>query len=680
MNKNYFFLIMGILGLSAVVEDALAQDSNRNLWNDGHSIERNIPSANGHPGNVFLAGEQVVAHASPVIPADAASWRLMDDRGVIIKQNKMRMEEINDSAIDVGLLGIGWYRLDFLNDVGNRLGWTTAAVLAPWSASVPQDSPVCVDGANSWFAQENPVKQEQLAQLAALAGVNWIRDRLRWRDIQPVPDMFSENTTYDTSANFEKKHGLKVLQVFHGTPEWAAADPAQRGRFPEDLRVLYRFCKTMSGRFQGRVQAWEPWNEANAPDFGGHTADEMCSLQKAAYLGFKAGDPGVTVGWNAYAGVPTLLHTKIVLANEAWPYYDTYNIHTYDWPSSYLNLRKTVIDAASGRPIWVTESDRGIQYNTDAPWCDLLPENEHKKAEFIAQSYAASLFAGCQRHFHFILGNYIENPNKIQFGLLRLDMTPRPAYVALAAVARFLSGAKCIGQMKVEAQPSAHVYAFRSFPDNVERDVLVAWAEKEADWPERGQTEIAWPLPADCPIQGIFDYFGRSLGEKTPEKLDASPIFVILPTGAAEQLPLEKPPVGQYREGKTSPLVMQLVMPATNTVRVTETPWSVENERQIETDKEIDLPLFIYNFSDRPAKGVVTVEHIPAGWTLTPNQWELNLEPMARTPMAARFLAPKREIAKNSDCWIKLRGDFGELGQTTLAFRLISSPGEGYEQ
>ena len=65
-------------------------------------------------------------------------------------------------------------------------------------------------------------------------------------------------------------------------------------------------------------------------------------------------------------------------------------------------------------------------------------DDERRQAAFIAQSYATSLFAGVQRHFFFILGNYIEN--EVQFGLLRHDHTPRPGYVALAAVGRFLAG------------------------------------------------------------------------------------------------------------------------------------------------------------------------------------------------------------------------------------------------
>ena len=99
-------------------------------------------------------------------------------------------------------------------------------------------------------------------------------------------------TTYDSAANIQHRYGLKILQVFHDTPRWAVALPGATGRFPSDLRHVYHFAKAMSQRFQGRVQAWEPWNEANVTTFGGHTIDELCSYQKAAYLGFKAGDSG----------------------------------------------------------------------------------------------------------------------------------------------------------------------------------------------------------------------------------------------------------------------------------------------------------------------------------------------------------------------------------------------------
>jgi hypothetical protein len=100
---------------------------------------------------------------------------------------------------------------------------------------------------------------------------------------------------------------------------------------------------------------------------------------------------------------------------------------------------------------------------------------------------------------------------------------------------------------------------------------------------------------------------------------------------------------------------MQLVLPATSTVSVTETPWSVEQEHLVEPDREIDLPLFIYNFSEKALSGTVTAESVPAGWILSPTQWETSLQPMDRQPLTARFSMPRRDFSKTSECWIRLR-------------------------
>ena len=75
--------------------------------------------------------------------------------------------------------------------------------------------------------------------------------------------------------------------------------------------------------------AFEPWNEADIPMFGGHTGSEMASLQKAAYLGLKAGNPKVIACLNVFA-----LHRAATLRdlheNAAWPYFDTFNLHHYE--------------------------------------------------------------------------------------------------------------------------------------------------------------------------------------------------------------------------------------------------------------------------------------------------------------------------------------------------------------
>ena len=635
-------------------------------------VQRSIPSARGLPA-VFAEGQSVTV---PVPSEPAMRWRALDDSGDQVRAGDL---DASASTIDIGTLGIGWYRIEFLSQDNECATWTTAAVLARPSAPVPQDSPICIDSATAWFAPNDPAKQERFARLAALAGVNWIRDRMRWRDIEPERGRFVDATTYDTAADLQAKHGLKVLQVFHGTPEWAVEDGELRGRYPVDLRHAYRFCREMARRYKGRVQAWEPWNEANVATFGGHTTDEMCTYQKATYLGFKAGDPDLIVCWNVSTATPTMLHTRLVLANETWPYFDTYNIHTYDWPDSYERLWGPVHAAACGRPIWVTESDRGLQYVGPEPWCELSREGERQKAEFMAQSYASSLFAGAERHFHFILGNYYE-ANKVQFGLLRLDLTPRPSYVALAAIGRFLAGAECLGRWSLPGRPDAHIYAFAARPDGKDRDVLVAWAERPGDWSTRGKTTIPWALPRTVTVADVHDYLGRSLDSQVPERLESAPIFVLLRAGDASELPLEPlPRRSERRSGEACPVVLQLHMPRSTSVNVEQIPWASDYEHQVEPDAEIVLPFYAYNFSDKTVKGHIAIDHAPEGWTFEPNSWNVTLDPMDRAELPCRFLMPRRDSDKTSDCWVRLRGDFGKAGRPVLVFRLISAPGEGYD-
>ncbi len=639
--------LVSVTSVSFGLEVGLQPDLNRSL----QTIPRKIPTAQPqHPGNVFLLGEDV----NIKLPEKAVSFRFLDDHRAVIKQDSI---DEKTSNLKISELGIGWYRIEFLNAAGKVVDWTTAAVLAPMAEPVPQDSPICVDSATSWFAANQPARQENFAHLAALAGVNWIRDRMSWGGFQPEPDKLPNETTYDTAATFQAQYGLKVLQVFHDTPGWAAdgqLDGENRSRrFPRDLRDLYKFCKTMAQRYKGRVLAWEPWNEANITMFGGHTIDEMCSHQKAAYLGYKAGNPDLTVCWNVYAGAGTPLQTKGVLENQTWPYFETYNIHSYQKPDDYLKQFAPAREAACGRPIWITECGVRAVAKTGRPWSELSQEDEIKQAEFIARSYASSLFAGVNRHFFFILGNYHER--EVQFGLLRYDQTPRPAFVALAALGRLLAGAKCLGRWIPKENPAVRVYAFNSRPDGRQRDVLVIWSEKST----------SCSLPKSLSIEAAYDYLGRPLEKEIPPNIDSAAVFVLLPKDSAQKLPLEPPKCSsEFRAGKASPVVLQLQMHHSST----------KLDRQahtLEPDKETTLNLFAYNFSDKTVSGKITADHTPQGFILTPDQWEVTLSPMERKPLPARVVINDSGSDEANDDWIKLQGDFADAGRTVLAFRLV---------
>ncbi|MBN2449933.1 MAG: hypothetical protein JXR77_06070, partial [Lentisphaeria bacterium] len=413
--------------------------------------DRMLPAADaGAFAHVFAASLPLSVRVPEAAVGKAATYRVADRTGQIVTAGPLPRDA---AELALASLPIGWYRTTFHGEAGEELAWTPIAVLAPRRVPARPDSPVCTDSATAWFARGNPEKQNRFAVLAALAGVNWIRDRLTWNDLQPARERIAEATDYDTSAEAHARHGLAGLQVMHSTAHWALDRPLDGEeawkRFPRDLRDIHRFCQAMAARFRGRVQAWEPWNEANIDGFGGHTADEMCALQKAAYLGLKAGNPEIVAGWNVYAGSPNALHAELILGNVTWPYYDTFNIHSYSPPEAYPHEFRHSREVACGRPIWISECGIRLRFVTPRPWGDLTPEDDWRQACFLPKSYATSLFAGVDRHFFFILGNYCEGD--IQFGLLRHDQTPRPAYCALAAVGRFLDGARCLGRLPVSA-------------------------------------------------------------------------------------------------------------------------------------------------------------------------------------------------------------------------------------
>lgn len=624
-----------------------------------------------HPGNVFLEGEPVFVRAPESVPAAAIRWRLLDDHLEVLRTAPLPSSPtVPANRLELGPLGAGWYRVEFGSTTQADLAWTTLAVLPRLRVPVPADSPIAVDSASAWFARDDVAQQNRLANLAALAGVSWVRDRLRWRDLQPeAGPLTPAPTSYDTSAEAQRAAGLQVLQVFHDTPPWARETASADGRFAPDLRRAYEVGRALAIRFKGRVAAWEPWNEANVATFGGHTVDQMCSWQKAAWLGFKVGDPEVIVGWNATAAVPTPAHTEGVVANETWPYFDTYNLHTYDWSHAYADLWKPAREAACGRPVWITEADRGTPHLKKPPWFDQEPRLERLKAEWIAQAYASSLFAGAVRHFHFILGHYHE-PQGVQFGLLRLDLTPRPAYVALATVGRCLAGARALGRWRPGQE--VQVYAFRAQPEGEERDVLVVWAEKEADWPGRGTTTADWKLPSQLSVQGMVDYLGRPR-RAFPEPLTSAPVFVFLPPGQAATLPLEAPPArAAWRPGTASPVVLQLSLPRSAVRRVEDLPWSEGYAYQARPGQPLELKLHVYNFATNAAAGRLQVVRQPAGWETVLAAGGFRVEPLQRGELTGTLRVP--EGAAVHDGWVVVRAACGEHGQPALAFRVLERP------
>jgi hypothetical protein len=600
---------------------------------------RRIPhSLPDHPGNIFLAGENV---SVGLPPGEGDTWQAWDYEGRIVATGS-----IKDGLATAGQLPIGYF------EIGRVLAPTTnrvsVGVLAPLRTPTPPTSPVAVDVAMAWFYPK--AKMPTVANLCALAGMNRVRDRLSWPELEPHQGEFAPSNRYDWSAQAQADASLQVLQVGHRSPAWANPDGS---RFPLDLRDTYTFHREMARRWRGQVVAFEPWNEADISMFGGHTGSEMASLQKAAYFGLKSGNPRVVACLNVLAE-----HRSPILqdlhANAAWPYFDTFNLHHYEGFSHYPKLYADFRAVSAGRPLWVTECSLPVKWRGDARLQEPTADDLRVQSERLTVTYALALHEGAQAVFYFMLPHYVEG--QTQFGVLRQDLTPRPAFVALAAVGRLLAAAKPLGRLQPGSE-SIEGYLFEAKPDGEHAKVLVIWAAQE--------TSFEMPNPP----RACFDHLGRALEVTGGRlKLSRAPLFVKLAKNT--QLPLARPPEPPQRlPGKPCPVVLQALMPKPSTVLRL-------SAYKVPKSRPASISIYVYNFGSQPARGHLSAVVAPGTTnTVLRAAWkaefsaELEIAPGDRKELPLQLTPAVADLP--IDGTVRITGDFGKAGQTVLSFRIV---------
>jgi hypothetical protein len=584
----------------------------------GRDIPRPLPS---HPGNVFVAGEPVVIAAPP---GEGETWRAVDYEGKTAAEGPVK-----EGRAELGPLAAGYY------EVARGAGRVSVGVVAELRAPTPLDSPVGADVAMGWLVSRE--QMEGVANLCALAGLNRVRDRMDWSEMEPGRGDFAPTNRYDYPVRVQAAAGLQVLQVCHQSPVWA--NPNKK-RFPLDLRDTYALHQALGRRWRSQVVAFEPWNEADIEDFGGHTGSEMASLQKAAWLGLKAGNPEATACLNVFA-----LHRRSTLENfqenEAWASFDTFNLHHYELFSGYPSLYADFRAVSAGRPLWVTECSLPVKWRGDARLQEPSPEDLRLQSQRVPMTYALAIHEGAEAVFYFILPHFVEG--QTQFGLLRKDLTPRPAFLAMAAAGRLLASARPLGRVQT-GDPSVRAYLFDARPDGRRAQVLVAWSE--------GDRSLELPQAP----QALFDHLGR-VREFSGGKLNlgAAPQFVVLADGTPLRLapPPERPAM---LAGDPCPVVLQAVLPETSIVLA-------QSAYRLSAGELAHVPIFAYNFSDKPARGRLAAA-VPDPWRAE-LPGEVEIAPGERKELTLRLTgAPSLPAGK-----VRITGEFGPAGSAVLSLR-----------
>ncbi|MFP4283335.1 MAG: hypothetical protein ACLFU2_11985 [Opitutales bacterium] len=609
------------------------------------SSARGIPKPlEGNPGNLFLQGEEVRI----TLPSET-DWVCVDfDRSVVKKGT--------GAVADLGKLPTGYYEIQPSADIdpgaGNLSRWPVAlGVIAPLQAPTPMDSPVAVDGALSGFYgdPEDTRELEIGANQAALAGVNWIRDRVSWRRMHLGPDQFAGRTEYDVAARIQAEAGLRILQVPspRGTP-WMERDGSSR--YPFDLRVAYEFFSRMAERWDDEVGAWEPWNEPEWVAFGGHTGAETAAFQKAAYWAIRKGNPDALVSLIALTG-EYFEHLENLVENEPWPYFETFNFHQYfsltENPDHFRILRA----AAAGRPMWITESGIELRWEGPPEIGELTWEDQLKQARHVPKVFAVNLHQGVEAIFYFLLPHYPEGA--IQFGITRPNYTPRPAYLALAAAGRLLAGAEPRGALEAPDQPFIRAFLAAAEPDGEERAVCVVWS----DGPE-----AKWSIPAPDHFLAAYDLLGRPLPvEHGTITVGPGACYLVYEPDAAQAIDLVPPPEpGPFLAGEPCPVVLQ---PRPHPEQVTQGV----SHYLFEPHSTVSFPVHLYNFADRPIEAKLHLESAEL-FQLSLSTDTVTIPPMGRVPIELSVETGPGPAHLGASL-VRITADCGEAGEALLALR-----------
>jgi hypothetical protein len=581
----------------------------------------------GNPGNIFTAGQTV----SIPVPA-GGNWTATDYDGKVVSRGKVE----NGRANLGNSVPIGFYTIS--TDANAQV---TAAVIAALVAPTPSNTPLGTNTAQAWF-YSTPQQWQAVSNLVSLAGMKWVREQYTLQEMEPQRGQFSPPNRQDQSMQIAHNAGLSILKFGQTSPPWAQTGPVKNlDRFPDDLRDVYNFYRALAARWHGTASAMEPWNESDMV----HSGAEIASFQKAAYLGIKAGDPNMPVLLDSF-GKPGDYVLNNFINNSPGNYFDIYNFHHYFPLPALPDLYQRYSKASFGKPIWVTEFNFPQQRAENSKNNDPSTAGMRAETNLLVELYATTLNIGANLPMWFIFGDYVESGN--QFGVVHKDLTPRPAFLALAATGRFLAGAQPLGKIQGAASGTPSVYAFSSFPDGKKSDVLIAWADS-------GNANLNLPV---APL-GISDALGRPLpgsGNGRTVLLGAAPVFIHLPPGTVSSWASSKaiklvPPPAQQRAAaqNPSPVVLQALFGPTQLSKAAPQPHTIPNASAdiLPGGRPSAINLYAYNFSNVPIQANLDIK-LPGGWQYSLSNKALSLSAQARVQIPLTITPPAGSYSRGT--------------------------------
>ena len=292
---------------------------------------------------------------------------------------------------------------------------------------------------------------------AVAANLSWVRDAIRWSDVQPTQTQWAWAAT-DQKVREAKMQGLKLLVILHATPGWANGNKANNVPSP-DRALWTTYVRNVVQRYNGsldpllKVDAYQIWNEPDIYDGGdgvGWNLNEGFRPHYADYvhdaaLEIKTYGAGALVVAGAYSSreewKARVINMAYQIQNNVYPegplsnfidvlsfhangVGDEYSDHATDRAKFRISEHAQYNPATACKPKWITEYGYSTSSVSEVSQRDRI----RRMTEMFAGSHNSSNCTGWQRGTHKVELAFIYV--QIDFGaagrgIHRADGTPK---------------------------------------------------------------------------------------------------------------------------------------------------------------------------------------------------------------------------------------------------------------
>ncbi len=320
-------------------------------------------------------------------------------------------------------------------------------------------------GVNVDLTQYSAAELSTQLDLMRAANVTWLRQFVRWSDIEPQSGAFDWSAWDRITAALENDEQLRLVAVLFTSPTWARdSSLTSETAPPADPSVFARFAAAFAERYGSLIDYYQIWDEPNLYDAWGEQdprpADYVALLAQTAPA-IRAADSHASILAAALAptietggrNISDILYLEDLYALGANQFVDAFAAKPYGFslpPSDrrverdLLNFSRVValreIMAAHGdsaMPLWISE----FGWNTLPPHWSGAPSIWGQVTLSQQTSYTLDALRRADREWAWLGGMILAHwqpnvePNHPLWGFSTIDTTgaPTPLYSALTA-------------------------------------------------------------------------------------------------------------------------------------------------------------------------------------------------------------------------------------------------------